>query len=104
MITNETFAPFAFPVARVRYNGDSSNWSARIYHDSERSYRARASYDPGIGGGAKGALAAALKCFEKCLADNSGLATYGDYIAVPGDLSAGEYTFTFVPAYFFNGE
>jgi hypothetical protein len=101
MIRNATFDGLAFPVAKVRYSGDSSNWSASIYRDTDRTYRARASYDPAIGGGARGALPAALKAMDKALADHNGLSAEGDYIAVPGDYSAGEYVFTFVPARFF---
>lgn len=98
-VTNFTFDGLAFPVARVRYTGNG--WSATIYHDHDRTYRARASYDHAIGGGARGALPAALKAFSKALADNNGLAAEGEYVAVPGDLNADFYTFTFVPKRFF---
>lgn len=104
-VSNHTFDGLAFPVARVRYSGDSGNWSASIRRDSERTYRARVSYDYATGGGARGALPAALKCLERALADLD-LGTGhdpSDYVAVPGDLDAGAYVFTFVPAYFFNG-
>lgn len=101
--TNQTFDGLAFPVARVRYSGDSSRWTASMYRDSERSYRARTSYDHAVGGGARGALPAALKVLAKALADLGMTETAADYVAVPGDFSADAYVFTFVPAYFFNG-
>jgi hypothetical protein len=94
-ITNETFDGLAFPVARVRYTGNG--YSATIYRDRDRTYRARTSYDHAIGGGARGALPAALKAFDKALADHNGLSAHGDYVAVPGDLTADLYSFTFVP-------
>jgi hypothetical protein len=93
--TNETFDGLAFPVARVRYTGNG--YSATIYRDRDRKYSARTSYDHAVGGGARGALPAALKAFEKALADNNGLAASGDYIAIPGDLTDQLYSFTFVP-------
>jgi hypothetical protein len=99
--TNQTFDGLAFPVARVRYTGNG--YSATIHRDTDRSYRARGSYNHAIGGGARGALPVALKAFAKALADNDGLAREGDYVAVPGDFSADAYVFTFVPAHFFNG-
>jgi hypothetical protein len=91
----DRFDGLAFPVARVRYTGNG--YSATIYRDRDRTYRARGSYDHAIGGGARGALPTALKAFEKALADNNGLASAGDYIAVPGDLTDQLYSFTFVP-------
>jgi hypothetical protein len=102
--TNQTFDGLAFPVARVRYSGDSGRWSASIRRDSERTYRARVSYDQATGGGARGALPAALECLERALADldlGAG-ADPSEYVAIPGDLDAGTYTFTFVPAYLLN--
>lgn len=99
-ITNTTFDGLAFPVAKVRYTGNG--YSATIYRDRDRTYRARTSYDHAIGGGARGALPAALKAFAAALADNDGLARDGDYVAVPGDFNADFYVFTFVPTHFFN--
>jgi hypothetical protein len=94
-ITNHTFDGLAFPVARVRYTGNG--YSATIYRDRDRKYSARTSYDHAIGGGARGALPAALKAFDKALADSNGLAASGDYVAIPGDLTDQLYSFTFVP-------
>lgn len=102
MITNATFDSLAFPVARVTYRGDSSNWAASMYRDRDRTYRARVGFDHAIGGGARGALAAALKVLERALADLNSGATVADYVAVPGDFSADAYTFTFVPTHFFD--
>jgi hypothetical protein len=104
-LSQHTFDGLAFPVARVRYSGDSGRYTATIRRDSYRSYRASAPYDHATGGGARGALPAALKCLEDALADLDLGAGHepSDYIAVPGDLDAGAYVFTFVPAYFFNG-
>lgn len=99
-VSNATFDGLAFPVAKVRYTG--SGYSASVYRDRDRTYRAKASYDHAVGGGARGALPAALKAFAKALADTNGLASEGDYVAVPGDFSADFYTFTFVPAHFFD--
>jgi hypothetical protein len=98
-ITNETFGGLAFPVAKVRYTGNG--YSATIYRDRDRTYRAKTNYDHAVGGGARGALPAALKAFDKALADNNGLAASGDYVAVPGDFNADFYVFTFVPKDFF---
>jgi hypothetical protein len=91
----DRFDGLAFPVARVRYTGNG--YSAIIYRDRDRTYRARAPYDHAIGGGARGALPAALKAFDKALADNTGLAASGEYVAIPGDLTDKLYSFTFVP-------
>jgi len=102
-ITNQTFDGLAFPVAKVRYS--SGSWNASIRRDSERTFRARTSYDHATGGGARGALPAALKCLEKALADVDlgGGASVADYLAIPGDLDGGAYAFTFVPASLING-
>lgn len=100
MTTNATFDGLAFPVAKVRYTGNG--YSATIYRDRDRTYRARVSYDHSIGPGARNAIRAALKAFEKALADNDGLSTDGDYVAIPGDLNADFYVFTFVPKHFFD--
>jgi hypothetical protein len=97
--TSERFDGLAFPVAKVRYTGNG--YSATVYRDRDRTYRAKTSYDPAIGGGARGARPAALKAFAKALADNNGLAREGDYVAIPGDFNANFYTFTFVPSHFF---
>lgn len=96
-ITDQTFNGLAFPVAQVRYNGDSSNWNASIRRD-HIVYRARTSYNHQTGGGARGALPAARAALEKLLTDGrDGLAREGDYVAIPGDLNNETYTFTFVP-------
>ncbi len=96
-ITHETFDGLAFPVARVRYS--DGKWHATIRRDADRTYRARVGYDYSIGGGARGARVAAITAFAKALADHNGLSAAGDYVAVPGDLGAGTYSFTFVPVY-----
>jgi hypothetical protein len=106
MTTNETFDGLAFPVAKVRLNGATdtrgARYSATVYRDRDRTYRATAPYDHGIGGGARGALPAALKAFERALAENDPPASaIGDYVAVPGDFSQDLYVFTFVPRSFF---
>lgn len=98
--TNATFDGLAFPVAKVRYS--NGKYNASIYRDTDRIYRARVSYDHAIGGGARGALPAALKAFQKALADSNGLASAGDYVAIPGDYDSSLYTFTFVPTHFFD--
>lgn len=100
-ISNAKFDGLAFPVARVSYSGDASQWNASIYRDRETTFRARVGYDPAIGGGARGALPAALKALGKALAEIDSDATVADYVAVPGDFSADAYVFTFVPKYFF---
>jgi hypothetical protein len=100
-VTNATFDGLAFPVAKVRYTGNG--YSATIYRDSDRIYRAKTSYDHAIGGGARGALPAAEKAFAKALADNNGFEQDGGYVAIPGDLNADFYTFTFIPKHFFEG-
>lgn len=99
MIANETFDGLAFPVAKVRYIGGA--YTASVYRDRERTYRVKVSYDAATGGGARGALPAALKAFDKALKDNNGLERDGDYVAIPGDLNGDEYAFTFVPKHFF---
>lgn len=95
MTTTQTFDALAFPVARVRYS--NGRWYATIYRDTDRTYRARTSYDHAVGGGARGARAAALAAFDKALADTNGLSAEGAYVAIPGDFDAKTYTFTFVP-------
>lgn len=99
-ITDQTFDGLAFPVAKVTYNGDSSNWSATIKRDHV-TYRARLSYDHKTGGGARGALPAARKVLEKLLTDSDGLRREGEYVAIPGD-HGNAYTFTFVPVEILN--
>lgn len=96
MISNATFDGLAFPVAKVSYSG--SNWTASIYRDRDTTYRARVGYDHAVGGGARGALSAAVKAFEKARAE---IGAREDYVAVPGDFSADCYVFTFVPTHFF---
>jgi hypothetical protein len=98
MPTTQTFDGLAFPVARVRYSND--HWNATLRRDSERTYRARTSYDHAIGGGARGARDAALRAMEKALAelDLGAGANVADYAAVPGDFDERTYVFTFVPA------
>jgi hypothetical protein len=95
-ITHSTFASLAFPVTRVRYS--NGKWHAQIFRDSDCTYRARTSYNHAVGGGARGARAAA---FDKALADSNGLSADGDYVAIPGDMDASTYVFTFVPVHFF---
>lgn len=99
-IHTATLEGFAFPVAKVRYTGNG--YSATLYRDRDRTYRARVSYDHKIGPGARNAVRAAVAVFDKCLADNEpGLTAEGDYVTVPGDLNADFYVFTFVPKHFF---
>lgn len=107
-INHETFRGLAFPVARVRYAGPTdtrgSRYIASMHRDSERTYRATRSYEPGESGGASQAIHAATLCLAKALAENNPGVEASDYIAIPGDFSADSYVFTFVPAYFFSGD
>jgi hypothetical protein len=107
MTTNQTFDGLAFPVARVRYSGPTDTrggrYNASLYRDRDRTYRASVPYGHDIGGGARGALPAALKVLECALVDITSGATVADYVAIPGDYSDDAYVFTFVPAYFFDG-
>jgi hypothetical protein len=100
-ITQQTFDSLAFPVAKVRYTG--SGYAATIYRDRDRTFRTRSSYNHALGGGARGALPAALKVLERALADIGAGTTVADYVAIPGDFDAGSYVFTFVPLDIFNG-
>ena len=105
MVSNETFKGLAFPVARVRYAGPTnyrgSRWIASIRRDNERTYRSQVSYRSELPSGSQNAIRAALTCLATMLADNPGLETSAnDYVAAPGELSADEYVFTFVPRYF----
>jgi hypothetical protein len=108
MITQDTFSPFAFPIVKVRYSGPTdyhgAKWIATLRRDNERTYRVHQSYDDSLPEGAQNALQAALACFAKCFADLNPDNPHpiSDYIAIPADLSANEYAFTFVPSYFFN--
>src|SRR5262245_23483276 len=106
MITNETFEQLVFPVAKVRYAGPTNTrggrYVASIYRDSERTYRATVGFDH-ADSPSTNARAAALACLTKSLADNNPDASVADYVAVPGNLSADSYTFTFVPADILNG-
>lgn len=97
-IDTARMAGSAFTVAKVRYS--SGSYSATIVRGDD-TYRARVSYSHEIGGGARNAVRAAVKAFEKCLAEHDGLRMDGDYVAVPGDLDNGAYVFTFVPARWF---
>lgn len=97
-ITQSTFDGLAFPVAKVRYTG--SGYSATIRWDSEHTFRARVSYDHALSGGATQAIRAALKAHAKMLAEFPTHASE-QHLAIPGDLDAEHYTFTFVPTRFF---
>lgn len=98
IVTNETFDGLAFPVAKVRYTGNG--YSATIVWSSEHTFRARVSYDHRIGPGARNAIRAALAAHAKLTAEFPALADE-EPVAVPGDLNANWYTFTFVPSRFF---
>lgn len=102
------FSGYAFPVVRVRFAGATNHrpgrWMATYRRDNERTYRASLSYDYAISAGAQNALPAALACFAKALDEsNRGLSVF-DYVAIPGDLSADSYAFTFIPSYFFGDD
>jgi hypothetical protein len=114
-ISQETFRGLAFPVARTRYAGPTntrgSRYVASIRRDNERTYRATVHYDAALSP-SENALAAALKCFQAALIGNYHdyqsvelePPSARDYVAVPGDLDANGYSFTFVPLYIFNRE
>jgi hypothetical protein len=103
-IANETFKGLAFPVAKVRFNGPTDHrgarYSATIRRDNERTYRTTVSFDYAKNPG-ENALSAALKCLERALEGNGSDSSVDDYVAIPGDLDASAYSFTFVPKYFF---
>lgn len=105
MITSETFDSFVFMVARVRFAGPTntrgSRYIASIRRDNEHTYRVTHSYDGALSP-SKNASAAAQKCLRKALADNPYHDGTISYVAIPGDLSANSYAFTFVPHYFFD--
>lgn len=108
-ITQEAFAGFAFPVVRVKYAGPTnsrgSRWIASCRIDNERTVRCTLPYRHEVASGSVNALPAAVECMQRAFAAGSGGWEHpqvADYVAIPGDLSASEYSFTFVPAYFFN--
>lgn len=94
------FDGLAFPVAKVTYGG--RGYSATIRWGTEETFRARASYDHAIGPGARNAVRAALKAHEKLIAEHPALEDE-QHVAVPGDLDANTYTFTFIPERFLSG-
>jgi hypothetical protein len=103
-MTIPNFDGLAFPVAKVRYAGPTnsrgSRWVASVYRDRDRTFRATVGYDHALPSGARNALPAALKAFEKARADiDADLRE--DYVAIPGDFDADTYIFTFVPKRFF---
>jgi hypothetical protein len=106
MITQETLSGLAFPVARVRFAGPTNYRGARYYatlrRDSERTYRASVPFSYALSA-SENALRAARMVHEKALADTGGGAPE-DYVAIPGDLDASSYVFTFVPAYMLGGD
>lgn len=109
-MTAPDFTPYCFPVVRVRFAGPTdykgSRWIASMRRDNERTYRATTSYDYAKSSGASNAISAARACYAKALKDMYRSAgepapSIDDYVAIPGDLSADAYAFTFVPTYFF---
>jgi hypothetical protein len=99
--TPSIFDGLAFPVATVRYKGDTSHFNATIVRDRDRTYRARVPYSHEIGPGARNAVRAALAAFEKMAEDNPSILSDGPHYPVPGDMNSDAYVFTFVPARFF---
>lgn len=106
-ITQETFDGLAFPIVRVRYAGPTetrgARWIATLRRDNERTYRATVSYDSGKPEGARNAIDAAWECWREARKDlvEPGKNYCLDYVAIPADLSADSYAFTFVPTYLF---
>jgi hypothetical protein len=99
---HQAFRPFAFPVAKVTYSGNAARYYASMYRDTDRTYRAQHAYEYGESSDGSQAIHAATLCLAKSLADSSSDMKVSDYVAVPGDLNADSYVFTFVPAYFFD--
>jgi hypothetical protein len=101
IVTQQALSGLAFPVARVRFAGPTDYHGARYYatlrRDSERTYRASVPYSYALSA-SENALRAARIVHEKALADTDGGAP-ADYVAIPGDLDASSYVFTFVPVY-----
>jgi hypothetical protein len=99
------FDGLCFPVAKVKFLGatdrSGARWSASIRRSNELTYRAIVSYDDALPDGARNAVTAAWKCYAKAQA---WMDDYNpdDYVAIPGDLSAREYSFTFVPREYLN--
>lgn len=104
-VTQQTFDGLAFPIVRVRYAGPTntrgSRWIATLRRDEERTYRVTRGYDYAAPMGSGGALAAALECWDKARADLN--AWSDEHVAIPADLDAGSYAFTFVPKAMLNG-
>lgn len=102
----ERFYGLAFPIITVKFSGGV--WRATMRRDSTLTVRAQDSYE-GVDG-AKGALPAVRKCWEKYLEERergmieAGLTPLTKWdepsVMVPGDAKEG-YVFTVVPAYFF---
>ena len=103
MISDETFSGLAFPVAKVRYTGPTnyrgSRWIATIRRDNERTYRVIDPYRSELPSGSVNALDTARACLAKMLADNHSETSASDYVAIPAELDADTYAFTFVPTY-----
>lgn len=104
-ITDRTFDGLAFPIVRVRYAGPTnyrgSRWIATMRRDNERSYRVVTPYDASLSTGTRNAIVAARACWDKARAD---LGWDGEYIAIPAELDADTYAFTFVFSGILNGE
>jgi hypothetical protein len=100
-VTRNRFDGLAFLAVKVRYAGPTDRtggrWIASLYRDTDRTYRATVGYDDALPSGGTQAVIAAKRALAKALADNNPDASVSDYTPVPGDLSADEYVFVFVP-------
>jgi hypothetical protein len=106
-INTETFAGLAFTTAKVRYagptNARSSRWIATITRGQDTT-RVIEPYDSASAGGARNALPTAQACFEKVRKAIDEPTYPHEWIAIPGELDADTYAFTFVPAEYLNRE
>ena len=102
-LTQAKLTGLAFPTARVSCarptDHHGSRYFARMRHDSEHVYHARAAYHYDLSP-AENALRAARLVHAKALADTDGGST-DEYLAIPGDLDASSYVFVFVPKHLF---
>lgn len=106
-MTSTDFSGLCFPVARVRYAGPTDTrggrWIATIRRDNEHSWRMTLPYDHSLPSGSAQAVLAAREVHRRmraALLSEDGVwdTNEPEPIAIPGDLSADEYVFTFVPA------
>jgi hypothetical protein len=104
-ITTESFAGLAFTVVRVRYAGPTntrgSRWIATITRGSERT-RVTMPYRSERPHGAVNALPAAQACFAKVRRAINEPTDPSEWVAIPAELNADEYAFTFVPSDYLN--